>query len=56
MEQVIENQEQMRKQVDNLKQRIKAMASDQEHMKAMMEALIRHHDINVEEDDVSDEI
>ena len=54
LDQIVENQNQIKRQSDIMKQKIKVMSNDQEHMKAMLEALVKHHEINLEEDDIGE--
>ena len=52
---MIENQQSMQKQINGLKNRLKTMSAEQESLKQMVAALLKHHDIEVEEEDVQDE-
>jgi transient receptor potential cation channel subfamily A protein 1 len=52
MEQLQENQEKTMGQVHNLRQRMKTMAEQNERLQSMMSALLQHHNINLDEEDV----
>ena len=55
MEELKENQNQMKRQIYNVRQRIKSMVAEQDNIKLMLSALLKHHNIVIEEEDTQDD-
>ena len=55
MEKLEDNQDKMKKQIYNVRQKVKTMVAEQETMKTMLSALLKHHNITIYEDDTQDD-